>query len=93
MYYRKKPIIIQAMQHDGTPERANEIRVWSGGKLEDHWVNGRGDETAFNIKTLEGTMKASKGDWIIKGVQGEFYPCKPDIFEATYEKVEEMSPP
>lgn len=42
----------------------------------------------LKIKTLEGDMRAEKGDWIIKGVNGEFYPCKPDIFEKTYEKVE-----
>ena len=41
----------------------------------------------MEIKTLEGTMKANKGDWIIKGVKGELYPCKPDVFEMTYEKV------
>ncbi|MCM3704056.1 hypothetical protein M3216_32435, partial [Paenibacillus macerans] len=45
--------------------------------------------TFMQIKTLEGVMQANSGDYIIKGVQGEIYPCKPDIFEATYEKVEE----
>ena len=44
------------------------------------------DEEVF-IETLEGTMKANKGDWIIKGVKGELYPCKPDVFEMTYKKV------
>ena len=43
----------------------------------------------MEIETLEGTMKADKGDWIIKGVKGELYPCKPDVFEMTYEKVTE----
>ena len=42
----------------------------------------------LTIETLEGTMKANKGDWIIKGVKGELYPCKPDVFEETYEKVD-----
>ena len=43
----------------------------------------------MEIETLEGVMKADKGDWIIRGVKGELYPCKPDVFEMTYEKVEE----
>lgn len=45
-------------------------------------------DVEMEIETLEGTMKADKGDWIIKGVKGELYPCKPDVFEMTYEKVE-----
>ena len=50
-------------------------------------VTGPGIPEYIAIDTLEGTMKASVGDWIIKGVQGEFYPCKPDIFDATYERI------
>lgn len=45
-------------------------------------------DVEMEIETLEGTMKANKGDWIIKGVKGELYPCKPDVFEMTYEKVD-----
>lgn len=51
------------------------------------WCNGQQTNDGLVIHTLEGDMLADYGDWIIKGVKGEFYPCKPDIFEATYEKV------
>jgi len=77
--YRKKPVTIEAMG-PLTPDNAAEIG---------HWC-----ESAFSrslcqvmIRTLEGTMTASEGDYVIRGVQGEFYPCKPDIFDATYEEV------
>ncbi len=88
--FRKRPVIIEAMHHDGTSKSADAIREWTNNALLDHWIGGRGNRgmTAFRIETLEGTMTAEPGDWIIKGVQGEFYPCKPDIFEQTYEKVE-----
>lgn len=82
--YRKKPVVIEAMQF------TNEMkdRVF-------HFVtcnkapsfDDDGNPT-MKIQTLEGVMIASLGDWIIKGVQGEFYPCKPDIFAATYEPVD-----
>jgi len=88
MKFRKKPVVIEAIQ-------------WSRVILDEvvHFIASSeskvicrvpfDDPEAFEIETLEGTMRASKGDWIIKGVKGEFYPCKPDIFEATYEAVEE----
>ena len=82
--YRKKPVVIEAMLNDGTAAQADKIREWTGNKLLDHWDHG---QVSFAIKTLEGVMTASPGDWIIKGVQDELYPCKPDIFEATYEAV------
>ena len=76
--YRKKPVIIEAVQ-------------WTGdnfGELTDLMDDAYGvDRKNIIITTLEGTMTASVGDFIIKGVQGEFYPCKPDIFEQTYEIV------
>lgn len=75
----KKPVVIQAMQYDGSTESFVEITQWA----EDAWCRENG---AILIPTLEGEMRASPGDWIIKGVQGEFYPCKPDIFTATYEE-------
>jgi hypothetical protein len=53
-----------------------------------NWTaGGSGEPGTLSINTLEGTMTAVEGDWIIKGVKGEFYPCKPDIFEATYDRV------
>jgi hypothetical protein len=77
--FRKKPVVIQAVQWTGS--NAGEVTAFLGGA---HWW----DEKGPIIETLEGELHASVGDWIIKGVQGEFYPCKPDIFEATYEEVE-----
>jgi len=83
MKYRKKPIVIEALLWDGTQRARDELKEFCG--LKSYEFSGFGE---FLIKTLEGTMRADIGDWIIKGVKGEFYPCKPDIFEATYEKVE-----
>lgn len=79
--YRKKPVVIEAVQFTGTKENYAEILKFCPyvGIL----------PKCLLIKTLEGTHKANHGDWIIKGVKGEFYPCKPDIFEMTYELVEE----
>lgn len=74
--YRKKPVVIEALQFIGG--NFNEIEEFVGGDAE--FRDGQ-----LVIATLEGPLHASNGDWIIKGVKGEFYPCKPDIFEATYE--------
>lgn len=83
MIYRKKPVEVEAMLWDGTMKSQAEIVTWSGGI-----VSGWFDNIYYlEIKTLEGTMRADIGDYIIKGVQGEFYPCKPDIFVATYDAV------
>jgi hypothetical protein len=79
--YRKKPVVIEAIQYDG-----NFIPVKEFTELQ-AYKNGGKDDFVF-IPTLEGVMIASTGDWIIKGVNGEFYPCKPDIFEKSYELVE-----
>jgi len=88
--FRKKPVVVEARQYLNDES--------SYGVL--HWINEgqhkRGPDVPFatwingelTIPTLEGDHVASVGDWIIQGVQGEFYPCKPDIFEATYERVE-----
>lgn len=92
MKYRKKPVVIEAEQY--IPEKFQELPnefmdkllVIPGEKNVDYGSGFLG-RMVF-ISTLEGRMKVSPGDWIIKGVKGEFYPCKPDIFEATYEKVE-----
>ena len=82
MKFRKKPVVIEAVRWDGDANTANSFLGESYG------VNWRYDGEKLIIPTLEGEMIANLGDWIIKGVKGEFYPCKPDIFEATYEKVE-----
>lgn len=85
MQYRKKPVVVKAWLFDS---------MRSGLKLQ-NWdsrisynAESAGYEDFLIIKTLEGDMTAKRGDYIIQGVQGELYPCKPDIFEATYEKVE-----
>jgi hypothetical protein len=75
--YRKKPVVIQAWQV--TLENIDDVIAWCNGS------RGPMIEPTVNIETLEGVMTGRIGDYIIKGVQGEFYPCKPDIFEATYE--------
>lgn len=81
MRYRKKPVVIESFRlgFDECPRWA-----YSSNKVE---VLPIGSEVRALIHTLEGTMKANHGDYIIQGVQGEIYPCKPDIFEATYEAV------
>lgn len=80
MKFRKKPVEIEAWQWDGSSIR-NLRPQW----LQDANVLMSTDKLL--IDTLEGTMTAQPGDWIIKGVKGEIYPCKPDIFEETYEPV------
>lgn len=82
MKYRKKPVEIEAVQWTGN--NINEIiRLAEQGIRKFEF-----DNDFIYIDTLEGTMSAQKGDYIIKGVKGELYPCKPDIFEMTYERVE-----
>ena len=80
--YRKKPIVIEAILWDGEPSTVEALLRWSSGDIHYH------ADGYIVIDTLEGRLTASLGDYIIKGVQGEVYPCKPDIFEATYEAVE-----
>ena len=79
--YRKKPVVIEAVQYDGF--HTGELNDFCGSSIFEP-VGG----SPF-IRTLEGDMTISKGDWVIKGVKGEFYPCKPDIFEQTYELLEQ----
>lgn len=79
--FRKKPVVIEAMQF--TEETKNQVFNWiTCNKVADWDEVGR---PTLKIQTLEGDITASLGDWVIKGVVGEFYPCKPDIFAATYE--------
>lgn len=83
--YRKKPVVIEAVQF--TEE--NKDKVFNFVRHNCNASRDSANNITMEIHTLEGTMTAELGDWIIKGVQGEFYPCKPDIFAATYELVEE----
>ena len=94
--FRKKPVIVDAIQFDG--HNGAEVMLFVGKRLEystvPHHVEREYDDIPANayiiiIPTLEGNMTATKMDWIIKGVNGEFYPCKPDIFDKTYELVKE----
>ena len=91
--FRKKPVVIEAVQF--TVTNWKEIEEWTGdiahaGGNWKHYAAGEpyltaNDSPYLTVSTLEGKMTAVPGDWIIKGVKGEFYPCKPDIFEATYD--------
>ena len=86
--YRKKPVVIEAIQFNGKNFKEIEEFTLGNGKRHITYEGNVPVETdTIDINTLEGTMNAIKGDFIIKGVQGEFYPCKPDIFEQTYELV------
>lgn len=90
--YRKKPVVIEAIQWDGKnfDEVSNFTQIFHGHKKSyEDTQEGSMKTGEYYIPTLEGVMTASKGDWIIKGVNGEFYPCKPDVFEKTYEPVNE----
>lgn len=77
--YQKRPVQVEARQF--TVENWNELADWCEGITE----NDRGGTPIIQIPTLEGLMQAHPGDWIIMGVAGEFYPCKSDIFEKTYQ--------
>lgn len=98
--YRKKPVVIEAMQFDGTIVSASAVAQWANSYPSPDHLDGpwfayltRFDDQVnahkATIRTLAGTFIVSKGDYIIKGVKGEFYPCKPDIFEATYDMVDQ----
>lgn len=86
--FRKKPVEIEAMQLPAQADASTDamwvqIAAWCGGRMVCDALG-----FCILIDTLEGQMRADQGDWVIKGVKGEFYPCKPDIFAATYEPVE-----
>lgn len=85
-HFAKRPVQIEARKYDGTPSSSAYLIKW----IVDNGHEAFSDPnqpTCFFIETLEGTHRANPGDWIIKGVAGEFYPCKPEIFAATYEPV------
>ena len=101
-WFRKKPVVIEARQFDGSAASATPIINWileNGGTARYHnevvcgtfFTKERPNVFGeLHIDTLEGTMTAQQRDWIIRGVQGEFYPCKPDIFAATYELADDV---
>lgn len=87
--FRKKPVEIEARQF-ASEDDGQSIAAWIRGYHGDDsafWFADGPEGARLVIHTLEGSMHASPGDWIIRGVQGEFYPCKPDIFEQTYDEV------
>lgn len=84
MKYRKKPIVIEAEQWLNTDYQYKTLL--KSGIIKNGTYGESGDDCI--ISTLEGDMICNYKDWIIKGIKGEYYPCKPDIFEATYEKVD-----
>jgi hypothetical protein len=88
--YRKKPVVIDAMQITDDISIAS-IFGWMSANGVECRVVGEKRPFGLEIETLEGVMRADHLDWIIKGVKGEFYPCKPDIFEATYEPEREVT--
>ncbi|WP_432679142.1 hypothetical protein ACRAJ3_09720 [Rhodococcus pyridinivorans] len=88
--YRKKPVEIEAMQFTDLDSYLKIVEWW---KAQNTGTLTADEVFTFKrpimlVATLEGTMSANPGDWIIRGVKGEFYPCKPDIFAATYDEVE-----
>lgn len=83
MRYRKKPVAIEAVKWNG--DKVLEVTDLVREALEDNTLFRMGCDVI--VDTFEGKMKASPGDYIIKGVQGELYPCKPDIFEKIYDKI------
>ena len=88
--YRKIPVVIEAEQFTLVGNEY-DLAEWCGGRyVEVDAGNRAGKEKRIEIDTLEGTMTANLGDWILKGVHGEFYPCKNEIFLKTYERVEEL---
>ena len=91
MNYRKKPVVIQAIQYTEETVHSCESFLAGGGCA---FISDHGDPRerppSIGIETMEGTMRAELGDWIIKGVNGEFYPCKDEIFQKTYDPVQEQ---
>ena len=95
MKYRKKPVVIEAIRWDG--ENLAEVLSFTGksprfeewfSSFDEYAAHVSSDDNKFKVFTPEGAMEANVGDWIIRGVRGEHYPGKPDIFAATYEAVE-----
>jgi len=87
--FRKKPVVIEAIHWDGTNPK--EVHDFIGCNVPPFtpYSHPIWAKSGIDIPTLEGHMVASVGDWVIKGINGEFYPCKPDIFEKTYDEVKE----
>lgn len=83
--FRKKPVEVEA--HQLTPDSAERIQMWCGGQLTKSTDHEGKEYVELNIPTLEGTMRASEGDWVIKGTRGEFYPRKQGPFVDTFDPI------
>lgn len=89
-HFRKKPIVIEARRLETTHLQVVKLAEWCGGRVSTDTNDDFSNPMHFiYLPTLEGRMLVSPGDWVIQGVNGEFYPCKPDIFEKTYDIVED----
>lgn len=94
MKFRKKPIEVEAVQYDGTPLSCHQIVSFTSNSNTPAFLAPKRPHApgfVLTIRTREGVMAVSPGDWVIRGVAGEHYPCKPDIFAATYEPVPDGS--
>ncbi len=89
-FFKTKPITKECRQFDGSISSADELIAWAGepGPIAKQYNPG-GLLEGLLVRTREGGMLANPGDWVIKGLKGEFYPCKPEIFELTYERLAE----
>lgn len=90
MKFRKKPIVIEAVHYigGGNMEPRGAVPEWIWRAFSDGTLRATNGMDPLLVETVEGPLTVSPGDWIIQGVQGELYPCKPDIFDATYDQVE-----
>lgn len=88
--YVSRPVVIEALQYDGTMKSGGNVITWVT-ESDPPGIIGLDilDPSSLYIETLEGRMRAESGDWIIRGTRGEFYPCKPDVFETKYAAVGE----
>lgn len=87
--FRKKPVVIEAVQFTGEKMPLADVPQWLVDAMISRVVTTPEDEKVLAIKTLEGTMTANPSDWIIRGVKGELYPCRDDIFKITYDEANE----
>jgi len=91
MKFRKKPVVIEAYQFNpGGGNSVANVPAWFVDALLTKKIYVHDDQQHLGINTLEGVMQADVGDWIIRGVKGELYPCKPDIFSETYDREPEV---
>lgn len=91
-FFRKKPVVIQAMQATGTPESNRTVIDWTRDSHTPASMDKNADGVQqLSISTLEGVHWVTPGDWVIRGVAGEHYPCKSDIFERTYEAADPVA--